>query len=87
MARNTRAATVRSAALALVAGVVAFGGSFAAARALSGGDDSAGTRTVQRLPDPLVTVSNLERAPTIKPLRSAAGAPPAPAAGPPEGTP
>jgi hypothetical protein len=75
--RPTGAAARRSAVLALVAGVVAFGGCFAAARALTG-DDHPKAAAIKRMPDPVVTVSNLERAGTIKPLRSVAGAPPAP---------
>ena len=65
----------RTALAALLAGAVAFGGSFAAARALSGDDGSSRPERVERLPETLVPINNLERAPSIKPLRSVAGAP------------
>jgi hypothetical protein len=67
--------TPATALAALLAGAVAFGGSFAAARALSSNDESH-EAVVKRQPERLVTISNLERAPSIKPLRSAAGAAP-----------
>lgn len=66
-------------ALALVAGAVAFAGSFTVARAVTEDDDAGQAMPTRQLPGRLVTINNLERAPSIKPLRSAAGAPPAPA--------
>lgn len=66
----------RTVLIALLAGVVAFGAGFAIARSVSNGDASARAMPTRQLPERLVTISNLERAPTIKPLRSAAGAPP-----------
>ena len=68
---------VRRWAPAVIACAVAFAGSFAAARALSDDDDSGNAMPTRQVPGRVVTINNLERAVTIKPLRSAAGAPPA----------
>jgi len=77
VSRLTTGAGARTALVGLLAGVLTFAGGFAAARALSGGDDGGGTaaKPVQQVPEQLVTVNNLERAPSIKPLRSVAGGP------------
>jgi len=69
----------RAVALAVAAAVVAFALAFAVARALSGGSEAPPPEAVEPLPAPAVSIENLERAPSMKPLRSAAGAP-APAA-------
>jgi hypothetical protein len=71
-----RAAATRWAALLIVA-AVSFAAAFAIARAVGDGGGSASTpRRVDRMPVRSVSIGNLERAPTIKPLRSAAGTPP-----------
>jgi len=65
-------------AVALVVTAIAFAGGFAAARVLDGdgnGDAEPTATSVRELPRRLVTINNLERAPSIKPLRSIAGAP------------
>ena len=80
----------RTALVALVAGVAAFAGGFAGARALGGEEDSSSAGSLEVRPETMVPISNLERAPSMKPLRSAAGAPPGPGqsqTAPPEGTP
>jgi hypothetical protein len=56
---------------------VAFALAFFVARAVAGGDEPPAPEPVQALPVQPVTVNNLERAPTMKPLRSIAGGPPA----------
>jgi hypothetical protein len=73
-----RAPSLRITIVALVAGAVAFAGSFAIARAVAGDDGSDHAAVARRLPERLVTINNLERAPTIKPLRHTAGAAGAP---------
>ena len=76
-----RAVGRRSAVLIAIAlTVVAFAIAFAVARAAAGDSDSAAAEPVEALPVQPVSIDNLERAPTIKPLRSIAGAP-EPAAG------
>jgi hypothetical protein len=64
----------RLAVLALVA-VLAFAGAFATARTV-GRDDAPPAARVERMAAPLVKIANLDRAPTMKPLRSVGGAPP-----------
>ena len=71
------AAVGRRPAVALAAVLVAFALAFAIARAVAGGDGSSDPATVQELPAANVSIENLDRAPTIKPMRSVAGAPPA----------
>jgi hypothetical protein len=66
----------RGTIVALLAAVVAFGVCFAIARSLAGDGASSAAAPTRKVPDRLVTISNLERAPSIKPLRSVAGAPP-----------
>jgi hypothetical protein len=63
----------RLAVLALVA-VLAFAGAFATARIVRRDDPSPAGR-VERMAAPLVKIANLDRAPTMKPLRSVGGAP------------
>lgn len=75
--RAAASAPVRRWALALLAGIVAFAGSFAIARAVTDDGDAASAMPTRQLPEQPVMINNLERAPTIKPLRSVAGAPPA----------
>jgi len=60
--------------LAIVA-IAAFGIAFAVARGVSGGSDTPTAETAEPLPAPAVSIDNLERAPTMKPLRSVAGEP------------
>jgi hypothetical protein len=61
--------------LAIVLAAVAFAVAFAVARSAGGGSENASAEPVEPLPVRPVTVNNLERAPTIKPLRSIAGEP------------
>jgi hypothetical protein len=61
--------------LAIGLTAVAFAVAFVVARSASGGSGSAAAEPVEPLPVQPVTVNNLERAPTIKPLRSVAGEP------------
>jgi hypothetical protein len=61
--------------VAVLAAVAAFAVSFVAARALAG-DEQPDTAAPVSVPEQTVTINNLERSPTIKPLRHAAGAPP-----------
>jgi hypothetical protein len=64
-------------AVALTA--LAFAVAFFAARTLGGESEAAGADPIEPLTAQPVPVNNLERAPTIKPLRSVAGElPPAP---------
>jgi hypothetical protein len=72
-----RAAATRWPTLALVA-ALAFGGAFFAARALNGDGGSSNSKKVELLSAPAVSIDNLERVPTMKPLRSAPGSPPQP---------
>jgi hypothetical protein len=63
--------------IALLVALVVFGGMFAAARAIVDDDPAPRAVPVRAVPSGIVTINNLERAGKIKPLRSAAGAPPA----------
>jgi hypothetical protein len=67
----------RALTVAAIAAVIAFGACFAIGRSVAGDDTSTATTPTRMVPERLVTISNLERAPSMKPLRSAAGAPPA----------
>lgn len=60
--------------LAVVA-IAAFGVAFFVARAASDEPDPPAPQTAQPLAVPPVTINNLERAPSMKPLRSVAGEP------------
>jgi hypothetical protein len=53
--------------------LVAFALAFAVARAVAGGDGASDPAPVQDLPAANVSIENLERAPTIKPMRSVLG--------------
>ena len=64
-------------AIAVVLTALAFAVAFFAARTLSNDSEAAAAKPVEPLVAQPVTVNNLERAPTIKPLRSIAGEPPA----------
>jgi hypothetical protein len=64
----------------LLAAIVAFAVAFAVARAAAGGGSETAAAPAPRSYAP-VAIDNLERMPEIKPLRSAAGAPPVPASG------
>jgi hypothetical protein len=66
--------------LAVALTVLAFAIAFVVARAVAGDSDSTAPGPAEPLPAQPVTIDNLERAPTIKPLRSIAGEP-EPAAG------
>jgi hypothetical protein len=68
-------ATRREVVIALIAAALAFAVCFAIARSMGGDDASTRALPARKVPERLVTISNLERAPTIKPLRSAAGGP------------
>jgi hypothetical protein len=63
----------RRPAVALAAALVAFALAFAVARAVAGGDEASDPAPVQDLPAATVSIENLERAPTIKPMRSVLG--------------
>jgi hypothetical protein len=67
--------------IALIVAVIAFAVAFAGARALVSDDPAPHAVPLRDVPAAAVTINNLERAGTIKPLRSAAGAPPATTAG------
>ena len=67
--------------LAVALTALAFAVSFFAARALTSDSEAAAAQPIEPLTAQPVTVNNLERAPTIKPLRSIAGEPPAGAPG------
>jgi hypothetical protein len=62
----------------VIAALVAFALAFAIARGVAGDSDEPTAEAAQPLPAPAVPIDNLERAPTMKPLRSIAGEPPAP---------
>jgi hypothetical protein len=66
----------RLATLALVA-ALASAGAFSIARAV-GNDDAQPSAKVERMPAPLVKIANLDRVPTMKPLRSQPGGAPVP---------
>jgi hypothetical protein len=59
----------------LVAFALAFALAFAVARGMASDSTEAASEPAQPLPAQPVTVNNLERAPTMKPLRSIAGEP------------
>ena len=69
----------RRSAVVVVAALVAFALAFAVARAIAGGSDGTDATPVRDLPAGEVAIENLERAPSIKPLRSIAGEPSSPA--------
>jgi hypothetical protein len=71
------AAPRRAILIAVLAAAVAFAGCFAIGRSVARDDTSADAAPTRMAPERLVTISNLERAPSMKPLRSAAGVPPA----------
>jgi hypothetical protein len=64
-------------ALAVVLAALAFAVAFFAARTLGSDSEAATAEPIEPLTAQPVPVNNLERAPTIKPLRSVAGDPPA----------
>ena len=65
-------------AIAIAAAVAAFAIAFGVARGLAGDSSDSTAEPIQPLPAPAVSIENLERAPTIKPLRTAAGEAPPP---------
>jgi hypothetical protein len=67
------AAVGRRPAVALAVALVAFALAFAVARAVAGGSGASDPAPVQELPAANVSIENLERAPTIKPMRSVLG--------------
>ena len=71
-----RVAGRRSAVLIAIAlAAVAFAIAFAVARTTAGDSESTAAAPAEPLPVQPVSVNNLERAPSIKPLRSVAGEP------------
>lgn len=62
-------------AMAIALTVLAFAVAFFAARTLAGDSEAATAKPIEPLVAQPVPVNNLERAPTIKPLRSVAGEP------------
>jgi hypothetical protein len=59
----------------VIATLVAFALAFAVARGMASDSGEPAPEPAQPLPAQAVTVNNLERAPTMKPLRSIAGEP------------
>ena len=76
----------RRSAVAIAAALVIFVLAFAIARAVAGSGGDGDPAPVRDLPAAEVSIENLERAPSIKPLRSIAGTPPATANQPPAAT-
>ena len=68
-------------AIAIAALVVAFAVAFLVARGAGSDAPQSSAEPVQALPAAPVLVNNLERAPSMKPLRHTAGGPPAAAGG------
>jgi hypothetical protein len=62
-------------AIAIVLAVTAFAGAFLIARSAAEGPAETAAQPAEPLPVQPVTINNLERAPSIKPLRSVAGEP------------
>jgi hypothetical protein len=65
----------RGAVVLAIVAVAAFAIAFGVARSVAGDDPPPRAEAAEPLPAPPVPVNNLERAPTMKPLRSVAGVP------------